>query len=186
MEAKMKYLALLLLLCASVARADSIDNFAYDMQWAVVTFSLPATVQVPVVPAGAAWEFPTNINYLGGVLSGSLSFYDPPDPSVAAIRLGYIVSVPPGFIWDPNLSFYQQWPFDYQHTGPLFCCSDSIFTQNGSTLTFILGQHGNLTITAIATPEPGTVVLEIFGMTMIGLVGAALSFGRKERRQANK
>lgn len=122
------------------------------------------------------------MNYFGGVLTGELEFYDPPNPTEALIALGYIVSTPPGFVYDPNLSFYQQWPFDYQHSAPMFCCSDSsaLFTLNGNTLTWILGNHGDLTITT-TTPEPSTIIL--LGLAA-AFFGAALSFGRKERRQA--
>ena len=179
----MKYLALLLLLCASVARADGIDNFDYGGGYfdSDITFSLPPTLQVPKVPAGAPWEFPTNINYLGGVLSGAFAFYDPPNPTEAVIELGYIVSVPPGFVDDPNISFYQQWPYDYQHIAPLLCCDGSaLFTRNGDTLTFVPGVHGLMTITT-TTPEPSTIIL--LGLAA-AFFGAALSFGRKERRQA--
>ena len=165
----MKYL-LGLLLTTSLASADGIDNFTYDMQWATISFSLPATLQVPTGgDTRELWEFPTNINYLGGVLTGAFAFYNPPNAADAVIELGYIVSTPPGFVWDPNLSFYQQWPFDYQHTSPLFCCSDSsaLFTRNGNTLTFILGNHGDLTITA--TPEPATLTFLFAGLGALAL-----------------
>jgi hypothetical protein len=70
----------------------------------------------------------------------------------------------------------------YQH-GPVLWAGDGsdLFTLNGGTLTFIPGIHGDLTITT-TTPETSTVVL--LGLGALFCVGAALSFGRKERKQA--
>jgi hypothetical protein len=112
MEAKMRYLALLVLLVASVAGADGIDNFTYTGLWwnPNITFSLPATLQAPT--SGDTWSFETNINYLGGVLSGALGFYAPPDASLAVVELGYPVSYPPGFVSGPSTDPYTVWPYD--------------------------------------------------------------------------
>jgi hypothetical protein len=161
----MRWILALALLVPAVAKADSIDNFSFDGQWFTATWQLPPTVAIPTVCCGGAWEFDANISYLGGVLVGDLLFYSPPDPTMAEI--GFIdalpVSLPPGFVWDPNKSFYEQWPYDLQHTTPWFCCSDgsALFTRSGNTLTWILGNHGNLTITdpPVGTPEPSSILL---------------------------
>lgn len=162
MEAKMRHLApLLVLLCASVARADGIDNFTWqtDSLVGLVAFQLPATE-----PNTQQYTFP--FDFLGGSIEGVLAFIS---PTFAVLGLGDVISPPPGFVQDPNIEPGLQWPYDYWYTGPIIAESSSpIFSVNGNALTFIPGSYGDLTITA--TLEPSTAVLTIVGMTLIGLL----------------
>jgi hypothetical protein len=102
-------LLLTTLLMASLASADSIDNFTIEAngQLGTIRFSLPATepskgFNPPGAPgAPIAFYFP--FNFAGGVLGGVLYFYDPTFGDFASTG---IISYPPGFVQDPSLPFW--------------------------------------------------------------------------------
>ena len=96
----MKKLAMLFLLCASVAKADTYQTHGME----TFTFDLPHGTQFF---AGEYLTFP--VDWLGGVLEGSL--YIPDSSLDNAFSLGSVISAPPDFVSDPNVPWNFQWPY---------------------------------------------------------------------------
>jgi hypothetical protein len=142
----MKRLVLLLLLCASVAKADSLVTFMFSV--GVPSFAVPSDIgpQFSLNLDGAQWNF---------LFTQGDHFVD------VDYNAFYATNETTGVGWLFDLPFYcAPW-----NTG----CIAVGTPWNGSE--FVPGDYGSITITespSLATPEPSTLVL--LGACLAGLL----------------
>jgi hypothetical protein len=151
----MRYLALLVLLAASVARANSLDTFTFFPQSGIPSFTVPSTIgpQFSLIINSTEWNFLfTDGDHFGDVDYSALYVSTGTQPVLQGALFDFPYYCAP---WaSPDcIAVGKPW------NGHEFVPGDYI------SMTIIIDQP-------VGTPEPGTAVLEIFGMTMIGLLAA--------------
>jgi len=162
---------LLFLLVASLARADSVDNFTWQTPLGVITFSeSPALSAYPYAASQMSFSFSPSSMCNGQqlVLGFDPIGFDINAPTVQppGVNLEGVCYQPDPLAPPPGLDSFNY--FD------ISVVSASMFASDGNTFSFVPGTYDNGVLTIVDPPasvsEGSTALFEIIGMAAIMLL----------------